>query len=156
MLIWSLQHPFDLFSWGLLWIKLIMLCLIIYGWQHFKMNMFWYKKDLCSAEKIVIKTKFWKNKNFGIKDRKKPAMICGLEPPYPILNLVRVITALSQSKYFNGFGVFLVHLPMASVLLSASVERCFVSRMRDLFLSFLDKVVKLIGGGSVINGVYPV
>ena len=30
-----------------------------------------------------------------------------------------------------GFGVFLVHPPMASVLLSASVERCFVSRMRD-------------------------
>ena len=35
-----------------------------------------------------------------------------------------------------GFGVFLVHPPMASVLLSASVERCFVSRMRDfLFLN---------------------
>ena len=30
-----------------------------------------------------------------------------------------------------GFGVFLIHPPMASVLLSASVERCFVSRMRD-------------------------
>ena len=30
-----------------------------------------------------------------------------------------------------GFWVFLVHPPMASVLLSASVERCFVSRMRD-------------------------
>ena len=34
-----------------------------------------------------------------------------------------------------GFGVFLVHPPMALVLLSASVERCFVSRMRDF--SFL-------------------
>ena len=33
--------------------------------------------------------------------------------------------------YDAGFGVFLVHPPMASVLLSASVERCFVSRMRD-------------------------
>ena len=32
-----------------------------------------------------------------------------------------------------GFGVFLVHPPMASVLLSASVEKCFVSRMRDFF-----------------------
>ena len=31
--------------------------------------------------------------------------------------------------------VFLVHSLMASVLLSASVERCFVSRMRD-FLCF--------------------
>ena len=31
----------------------------------------------------------------------------------------------------SGFWVFLVHPPMASVLLSASVERCFVSRMRD-------------------------
>ena len=32
-----------------------------------------------------------------------------------------------------GFGIFLVHPPMALVLLSASVERCFVSRMRDFF-----------------------
>ena len=35
--------------------------------------------------------------------------------------------------YDAGFGVFLVHPPMASVLLSASVERCFVSRMRDFY-----------------------
>ena len=33
----------------------------------------------------------------------------------------------------SGFWVFLVHPPMALVLLSASVERCFVSRMRDFF-----------------------
>ena len=33
----------------------------------------------------------------------------------------------------SGFGVFLIHPPMASVLLSALVERCFVSRMRDFF-----------------------
>ena len=33
-----------------------------------------------------------------------------------------------------GFEVFLVHSPMASVLLSASVERCFVSRMRHFSL----------------------
>ena len=32
-----------------------------------------------------------------------------------------------------GFWVFLVHPTVVSVLLSASVERCFVSRMRDLF-----------------------
>ena len=31
----------------------------------------------------------------------------------------------------NGFWVFLVHPTVVSVLLSASVERCFVSRMRD-------------------------
>ena len=31
----------------------------------------------------------------------------------------------------NGFGVFLFHPTVVSVLLSASVERCFVSRMRD-------------------------
>ena len=30
-----------------------------------------------------------------------------------------------------GFLVFLVHPTVVSVLLSASVERCFVSRMRD-------------------------
>ena len=33
-----------------------------------------------------------------------------------------------------GFWLFLVHPTVVSVLLSASVERCFVSRMRD----FLD------------------
>ena len=33
----------------------------------------------------------------------------------------------------SGFGVFLIHPSMASVLLSASVERCFVSRMRDFY-----------------------
>ena len=36
-----------------------------------------------------------------------------------------------------GFGVFLVHPTMASVLLSASVERCLVSRMRDFSGGFL-------------------
>ena len=33
-----------------------------------------------------------------------------------------------------GFWVFLVHPPMALVLLSASVERCFVSRMRNFLV----------------------
>ena len=33
-----------------------------------------------------------------------------------------------------GFWVFSVHPTVVSVLLSASVERCFVSRMRDFFL----------------------
>ena len=31
----------------------------------------------------------------------------------------------------SGFRVFLVHLTVVSVLLSASVKRCFVSHMRD-------------------------
>ena len=38
-------------------------------------------------------------------------------------------------KKKKGLGVFLVHPPMASVLLSASVERCFFYRMRDFFLN---------------------
>ena len=33
----------------------------------------------------------------------------------------------------SGFWVFLDHPPITSVLLSTSVERCFVSRMRDCF-----------------------
>ena len=37
------------------------------------------------------------------------------------------------------FGVFLVHPPMASVLLSASVERCFVSRMQDFLKIIMTK-----------------
>ena len=36
-------------------------------------------------------------------------------------------------------GVFLVHPPLASVLLFASVERCFVSRMQDFFKTFFCK-----------------
>ena len=40
-------------------------------------------------------------------------------------------------------GVFLVHPTVVSVLLSASVHRCFVSHMRDLKRNiFLDKVVE--------------
>ena len=39
-------------------------------------------------------------------------------------------------KGLSGFWVFLDHPPMASVLLSASVERCFVSRMRDFYIVF--------------------
>ena len=37
------------------------------------------------------------------------------------------------SKFF-GFWVFLVHRTVVSVLLSASVERCFVSLMQDFFM----------------------
>ena len=37
-----------------------------------------------------------------------------------------------------GFWVFLVHPTVVSVLLSAWVERCFVSRMRDFFPSKQD------------------
>ena len=44
---------------------------------------------------------------------------------------------------FSRFWVFLVHPTVVSVLLSASVERFFVSRMRDFFLLFL--------GGDVVN-----
>ena len=32
---------------------------------------------------------------------------------------------------------------------------CHVSHVTFFLLFFLDKVVKLIGGGSVINGAYP-
>ena len=34
---------------------------------------------------------------------------------------------------FFGFWVFLIHPTVVSVLLSASVERCFVSHMRDFY-----------------------
>ena len=40
----------------------------------------------------------------------------------------------------SGFRVFLVHPTMVSVLLSASVERCFVSRMQDFFLLYLSQI----------------
>ena len=41
----------------------------------------------------------------------------------------------AQKKVFFVVAEFaLVHPPMASVLLSPSVERCFVSRVRDFYL----------------------
>ena len=40
----------------------------------------------------------------------------------------------------------LVHPPMASVILSASVERCFISRMRDFFLVFFYTTMYVIAG----------
>ena len=43
-----------------------------------------------------------------------------------------------RKKKFFLADFALVHPPMASVLLSALVERCFVSRMRDFFLQLLD------------------
>ena len=48
----------------------------------------------------------------------------------------RVFCVLDDFFLFSKkmyFLVFLVHPTVVSVLLSASVERCFVSRMRDFF-----------------------
>ena len=42
-----------------------------------------------------------------------------------------------KKKFFFVADFSLVHPPMASVLLSASVERCFVSHMRDFSLRYL-------------------
>ena len=43
------------------------------------------------------------------------------------------------------------------MLIAAQVKRVSVSRMRDFFYIFLPvKVLELVGGGSVINGAYPV
>ena len=46
-----------------------------------------------------------------------------------------------KSFFFADFA--LVHPPMASVLLSASVERCFVSRMRDFFYKYSLRLILL-------------
>ena len=42
----------------------------------------------------------------------------------------------------SGFWVFLVHPSVVSVLLSASVERCSVSRMRDFDVNLLNFLPK--------------
>ena len=59
------------------------------------------------------------------------------------------------------FWVFLVHPNMVSVLLSASVERCFVSRMRDFFQGYLrcdstDVSVVLKGVSGGVSGMFQV
>ena len=44
-----------------------------------------------------------------------------------------MIFSVCQKK--TGFGEFLVHPTVVSVLLSALVKRCFVSHMRDFFIT---------------------
>ena len=43
-----------------------------------------------------------------------------------------------------GFWVFLVHPTVVSVLLSASVERCFVSRMWDFYFKFYPRLISSV------------
>ena len=53
-----------------------------------------------------------------------------------------------------GFWVFLVHPTVVSVLLSPSVERCFVSRMRDFFSYYHDLdelLLRRIGEGWIFT-----
>ena len=74
------------------------------------------------------------------------------------------ITCQVSGEGVGGFFVcLLVKVPLMAVLaaekkrlllLSASVKRFFVSCMRYFFV--VDKLVELVGGGSVINGAYPV
>ena len=62
-----------------------------------------------------------------------------------------MIFSVFQKKM--GFWVFLVHPTVVSVLLSASVERCFFSRMRDFYVerskfgkksdNFVENLIKL-------------
>ena len=53
------------------------------------------------------------------------------------------IAAQKKGFFFADFA--LVHPPTASVLLSATVKRCFVSRMRDFFFIWRD-IRPLLGG----------
>ena len=46
-----------------------------------------------------------------------------------------ILDEFFQFSKKSGFGVFLIHPTMVSVLLFASVERCFVSCMQDFFKS---------------------
>ena len=48
-----------------------------------------------------------------------------------------------------GFRLFWVHPTVVSVLLSASVERCFVSRMRDFYFG----IVIMWDGWTVVANV---
>ena len=59
-----------------------------------------------------------------------------------------------SSSFFFLFCEFCLpsRIFLVSVLLPASVERFFVPGIQD----FLDKVMELVGGGSVINEAYPI
>ena len=54
----------------------------------------------------------------------------------------------------SGFGVFLVHPTMVSVLLSALVERCFVSRMRDFFKGVPQSAILFFNELNLITTVF--
>ena len=58
-----------------------------------------------------------------------------------------VILRLVLDDFFR-FWVILVHPTVVSVLVSASVERCFVSRMRNFFLYIFGLV---FGNGAIIG-----
>ena len=51
--------------------------------------------------------------------------------------------------FLMGFWLFLVHPTVVLVLLSASVKRCFVSRMRDFFYMHLNNFQLLESVGQV-------
>ena len=68
-----------------------------------------------------------------------------------------VLDDFFRSSKKSFFWVFLVHPTVVSVLLSASVERCFVSRMRDflkLRLNFWNMAEISIDGWILITGKY--
>ena len=82
-----------------------------------------------------------KNADFALQNMVETTLPDGLETPgqrayrkfWPIsmfLSFCNLDDFFRFSKNL-GFWVFLVHPTVVSVLLSASVERCFVSRMRD-------------------------
>ena len=56
-------------------------------------------------------------------------------PPLPEVGCPIFLEIRNPWGKFFFVDFALVHPPMASVLLSASVKRCFVSRMRDFFSS---------------------
>ena len=81
----------------------------------------------------ILNCFFWKLSKIAVQ---KKFFFCWFFGPVSVRRLYndmrRLYWDMRQLYWYDaGFGAFLVHPPMASVLLSASVERFSVSRMRD-------------------------
>ena len=102
------------------------------------LNIFVFKLSKIAAQKkvffvLILSYKTWWKPRFPIDKR---PLVEGRIAHFGIsLDFLRFSVFGDFFRFSRklGFGVFLVHPPMASVLLSASVERCFVPRMRDFF-----------------------
>ena len=90
--------------------------------------------------KIAARKKFFFCADFALQNMLKPRfpmdkrlLVKGYIANFGISLDVIAFWMIFFVKKKEGFWVFLVHPTVVLVLLSASVERCFVSRMRDFF-----------------------
>ena len=84
---------------------------------------------------LILPYKTWWKARFPMERPLVEGYIANIGISLDVLSFC-VLDDFNFILFFNlGFWVFLVHPTVVSVLLSASVERCYVSRMRDFFFN---------------------